>query len=216
METQDQRKTQMLTLYYAPHSRATRAYQLLDELGALDQVRIETVKIARMDGSGGADPRNPHPEGKVPVLVHDGVEIWESAAIFLYLTDLFPTAKLGPLPGDRLRGRYLSWLVWYAGVMEPVMHFKMMGIDNPGLRRSFRSYDEASARLIAALEAGPWLVGESYTAADLLIGSTFGWMESMTPDNAAVRDWVERCKARPAVARTAEFERKQIAAHQVG
>lgn len=197
----------MLTLYYSPQSRATRAYQLIDELGAFDEVRIETVKIARNDGSGGADPKNPHPDGKVPMLVHDGVEIWESAAIFLYLTDLFPKAKLGPLPGDKLRGRYLSWLAWYAGVMEPVMHFKMMDIDHPGLRHTFRSYDEAAARLIKALEAKPWLVGDSYSAADLMIGSTFGWMPSMTPDNAAVKDWVKRCGERPAVARTLEHER---------
>ena len=201
----------MLTLYYAPRSRGTRAYQLVDELGVLDQVKTEVVAIKRMDGSGGKDPNNPHPEGKVPMLVDDGVEIWESAAVFLYLTDSFPQAGLGPVVGDPLRGRYLSWLAWYAGVLEPVMHFKFLNIDNPALHRTFRGYDEAAARLVEALEASPWLVGDNYTAADLLIGSTFAWMRDLTPDSAAVKDWVSRVEARPAAKRTAEHEAKLMA-----
>ncbi|MFD0981844.1 glutathione S-transferase family protein [Tropicimonas aquimaris] len=198
----------MLTLYHAPQSRATRAYQLVDELGALDKVAIKTVTIPRRDGTGGRDPSNPHPEGKVPTLIHDGEVIRESPAIFLYLTDLFPEAGLGPLPGQPGRGSYLSWLAWYGGVMEPVMHFHMFGIDHPGLANTFRGYDEMVERLCTALADAPWLLGERYSAADLLIGSTFAWMPDAIPDDPKVRDWVARCAARPAVARTAAYEQK--------
>ncbi|WP_116133154.1 glutathione S-transferase family protein [Tropicimonas sp. IMCC34043] len=196
----------MLTLYHSPRSRATRAYQLLDELGVLDRVTVETVAIARQDGSGEPDPRNPHPEGKVPTLVHDGEMVWESAAIFLYLTDMFPEAGLGPLPGQKGRGGYLSWLAWYGDVLEPVVHFRFLGIDHPGLFRTFRGYDEMAARLVSTLETRPYLLGDTFSAADLLIGSTFGWLPQMTPDNDAVRDWVARVTDRPAARRTAERE----------
>lgn len=196
----------MLTFFYAPMSRATRVYQLLDELGALDKVTLETVSIARQDGTGGPDPRNPHPEGKVPLLVHDGEMVWESPAIFLYLTDLFPEAGLGPLPGQKGRGSYLSWLSWYGGVMEPVVHFKFLALDLPELARTFRTYDDLAARLAGTLEKTPYLLGEEFSAADLLISSTFAWFPLLTPDNAAVKDWVSRCSGRPAAKRTAEHE----------
>ncbi|WP_163473498.1 glutathione S-transferase N-terminal domain-containing protein, partial [Klebsiella michiganensis] len=84
----------MLTLFHSPNSRSTRIVALLKELDALDRVRIEIVTIPRRDGSGGRDPRNPHPDGKVPLLVEDGVQIWESSAIVQHLADLFPEAGL--------------------------------------------------------------------------------------------------------------------------
>lgn len=100
----------MLTLFHAPRSRSTRIITLLRELDAIDKVAIEIVDITRSDGSGRKDLKNPHPEGKVPLLEHDGVFIWESIAIIQYLTDLFPQKKMAPAPGDPQRGRYLSWL----------------------------------------------------------------------------------------------------------
>ncbi len=85
------------------------------------------MNIPRMDGSGAADPDNPHPDKKVPALVHDGVLVTESAAIFAYLTDLFPHAGIAPVVGDEKRGPYLSWLAYYAGVIEPVVSFETAG-----------------------------------------------------------------------------------------
>lgn len=202
----------MLKLYYSPRSRATRAYQLLDELGALDKVTIETVAIPRRDGSGGRDPKNPHPDGKVPVLVHDGELIWESPAIFLYLTDLFPEAGLGPLPDQKGRGSYLSWLAWYGDVVEPVVHFRFLEIDHPGLYSTFRGYGEMTARLAAALSKTPYLLGDRYSAADLLVSSAFTWAPDMAPDDPSVKAWIARCGERPSVARTAEFEAKSAPA----
>src|SRR5262245_16832534 len=98
----------MLTLHHAPRTRSSRIVWLLEELEAPYQIQYTT--IARADGSGGPDAANPHPDKKVPALVHDGALITESAAIILYLTDLFPEAGLGPRVGDRQRGPYLSWL----------------------------------------------------------------------------------------------------------
>ena len=119
----------MLTLFHAPRTRSTRVVALLAAMKRLGEVDVRLVYIPRVDGSGGPDAGNPHPEGKVPLLVHDGVAVRESAAIMLYLTDLFAgTDGLGVPVGDPLRGRYLAWLAWYAGVLEPVMVLDAAGL----------------------------------------------------------------------------------------
>ena len=182
----------MLTLYHSPHSRSTRIIGLLHAMGILDRVTVRIVSIPRQDGTGGRDPLNPHPEGKVPVLMHDGVEIWESAAIMLYLTDLFPASEFGVSVGDPQRGRFLSWLSWYGGVMEPVIVFSHMGLEDPVLHATFRGMPEIFARIRKALEQGPWLMGDRLTAADLLVASPFLWFKDATPDDPLIRDWVDR------------------------
>ncbi|PWW02130.1 glutathione S-transferase [Hoeflea marina] len=202
----------MLTLYHSPYSRSSRIVRLLDELGILDQVEIRIVGISRIDGSGSADPANPHPEGKVPLLVHDGVEIWESSAIILYLTELFPDAGLGRPIGHRDRGALLSWLAWYGDVMEPVMVVELTGLSHPILTSTFRGVKEMTARLANQLQETPYILGDAYSAADLLLSSTFVWMPKATPDVPAIRDWVARCQARPSAARLLEYDRKLLEA----
>jgi len=191
----------MLTLYHAPQSRSSTIVLLLEELRITDRVILHQVSIPRHDGAGARDPANPHPEGKVPLLVDGDVAIRERGAIILYLTDMFPEAGLGPLVGDAKRGAYLSWLDWYGSVFEPVFIFKMMEIDNPVLHSTFRGMVEAVEAIESALANGPYLLGDTYSAADLLVASPFAWMPAMTPDSPVVRDWIARCEARPAVAK---------------
>lgn len=196
----------MLTLYHSPHSRSTRIIGLLHAMDIMDRVKVQIVSIPRQDGSGKRDPLNPHPEGKVPLLVHEGVEIWESSAIMLYLTDLFPEAGLGVPHGDPRRGRYLSWLSWYGGVMEPVILTSHMGIEHPALDATFRGVPEMTARLSNALEQGPWLMGDQMTAADLLVASPFLWFTESLPDDLAIREWVGRIANLPWQEQVAEYE----------
>lgn len=190
----------MLTLIHAPNTRSTRILQLIKEMGIEDRIEIRPVGIVLHDGSGAPDPANPHPERKVPALIHDGTTITESGAIMLYLTALFPDSGLAPKPGTPARGTYLTWLFWYQGVMEPVMMMKAMGIEHPGLMRNFRGLDEVNARIAAALRNGPWLCGETYTAADLICASAYTFLPQFLPEDAATRDWVARCVARPSLA----------------
>jgi glutathione S-transferase len=190
----------MLTLYHAPQSRSSRMLWLLEEAGAPHQVKI--TDIPRMDGSGAPDPADPHPDKKVPALVDDGVLITESAAICVYVTDKFPAAKLGPAVGDRLRGPYLSWLAYYAGVIEPVVTIEFAQLANhPVLTRTFRGRDEMNARILGALEHGPYLLGEQFSAADVLIGSLAQYMRQMLPPEARIDEYVARISGRPALAR---------------
>jgi glutathione S-transferase len=190
----------VLTLYHAPQSRSSRIIWLLEELGADYEIRY--VDIPRMDGSGSPDPANPHPDKKVPALVHDGMVVSESAAICLYLTDLHPQSDIGPQVGDPERGPYLSWLAYYAGVIEPVVtiEFAQLG-DNAVLARTFRGRKEMHQRIVDALAARPYLLGDSFSAADLLIGSVGQWARQALPPGEPVDAYLGRLFGRPALAR---------------
>lgn len=201
----------MLTLFHAPTSRSTRIVMLIDEMQIWDKIEIRKVDIIFRDGTGRIDPANPHPEGKVPALLHDGTLITESGAIMLYLTALFPEAGLAPKPGTSRRGEYLTWLFWYQGVQEPVMMAEMMGIAHPGFARNFRGLAEIAARLHKALESGPWLCGE-FSAADMLCASAFTFMPQLMPDDPLVRDWVARYAARASLAHAKAYDEALAAA----
>lgn len=190
----------MLSLFHAPQSRSSRVIWLLEELGA--DYDIAYTDIPRPGGSGRPDPNNPHPDKKVPALVHDGTLITESAAIFLYLTDLYPDAGMGPRVGDPLRGPYLTWLAYAGNVFEPVMHFEMLKIeDNPGLQRTFRGRAELHRRFSDALAKGDYLLGDRFSAADILYVSSAQWFRSALPEGRIFDDYLARCTERPALER---------------
>jgi glutathione S-transferase len=190
----------MLTLHHAPQSRSSRIVWLLEELGADYEVRV--TNIPRMDGSGASDAANPHPDKKVPALVHDGVLVTESAAIVLYLTDLFPAAGCGPTVGDPGRGPYLTWLAYYAGVIEPVVNLAFSGLsEHAGMQRTFTSRAAVDRRILEALEPGPYLLGERFSGADVLVASLGQWARDMMPAGPVVDAYLQRCLARPALAR---------------
>ena len=190
----------MLTLHHAPQSRSSRILWLLEELGT--DYELVITDIPRMDGSGAADPHNPHPDKKVPALVHDGTVITESIAIIQYLADLHPEAGLAPSIGDAARGPYLTWLAYYAGVVEPVVTFNYAGLaDNELLQRTFRDGAAVQRRIAAALDANPYLLGDRFSAADLLFASMGHYMRDAMPPGQRVDDYLQRCGSRPALAR---------------
>lgn len=196
----------MLTLIHAPMSRSTRIVQLLEALNARDKVEIRIVDIPRADGSGGPDPKNPHPEKKVPLLLHDGQMIRESNAIMVHLTTLFPDAGLAPAPGTPEHGAYLSWMAYYGNVMEPVIVGAVAGLSHPILDKSFRGPSEMHAMLASALETQPFLMGERYSAADMLLASPFLWFRQAMPDVAIIQDWAARCEAHPSFAAARAYD----------
>ncbi|MGY4398673.1 glutathione S-transferase [Sphingomonas sp. UYAg733] len=184
----------MPTLYHAPQSRSGRIVWLLEELGTSYDLRH--VGIVYGDGSGRRDPANVHPDGKVPALVDDGMLITESLAVALHLTDRFPEAGLGALVGDPLRGAYLTWLAWCAGELEPMIFAQMTGAgDDP---RAKAGFDAAVARIDAALAAGPYMMGDRFTAVDVMVGGTLGWARSVMPPSAALDAYLARLTERPA------------------
>lgn len=202
----------MLTLFHAPRSRSTSILVLIEELGISDQIDIVEVSVARQDGSGGPDARNPHPEKKVPYLTDGDDHVRERGAIVAYLTDRFPSAGLGRPVGHKQRGQFLSWLFYYQGVMEPVLVHSFAGLEHPALDATFRDMDAVVARLGDALEDQPYLLGEDYSAVDLLLSSPFQWMPDRAPERPSVQAWLKRCAERPALSAIMERERADAAA----
>lgn len=190
----------MLTLHHAPRSRSSRIIWLLEELGAPYEIKI--TDIPRQDGSGASDAENPHPDKKVPALVHDGAVITESVAIIQYLTDLFPQAGIAPKIGDPQRGAYLTWLAYYAGVIEPLVVMSVSELsEHPVLKRNFTSLDAMNRRLLDALKAGPYLLGDKFSAIDILIASLGQYARKALSPEPVVDEWLKRCASRPALAR---------------
>jgi glutathione S-transferase len=201
----------MLTLFHSPESRSVTIMSLIEEMGIRDKIDLRVVTIPRMDGSGGRDPANPHPEGKVPALVHDGVVITERAAIILQLTTLFPDSGLAPKVGTPEWGAFAGWLAWYQGVLEPVVILEGAGVTHPWLTAAIRDHKTAAARLRGALEKGPWIMGETFSAADILLHGPYAWFREATPDDPLIRDWVDRCMARPASAKVRTDDASRMA-----
>src|SRR5512134_2269641 len=195
------RRSPVITLFHHPRSRSTRFIFLLEELEAPYQIKLVTTR--RSDGTGAVDPANPHPHGKVPAISDDGVVVFESPAIALYLTDRFPKNKLGPLAGERERGAYLSWLCYYTGVLEPGFMSKYMNVDVPRGSAGWVAMEEAMPAVIRILSQGPYILGDRFSAADVLYGTTFAmFLDSpLMPKSAVVEDYVTRIASRPAFAR---------------
>lgn len=193
------------TLFHSPNTRSSCVVALIAEMGLTPgkDIDICTVSVTRADGSGGPDPVNPHPEGKVPFLTHGAEALRERGAIMLYLTDLFPEAGLGPREGEAGRGAYLSWLFYYHSVVEPVVLLKMSGLAHPFFAAAIRDFATMVDTLEEALSKGPWLMGERFSAADLLISGPFLWLPTLMESRPVLRRWVEAVAARPSMTEVA-------------
>ncbi|WP_375175655.1 glutathione S-transferase family protein [Pseudooceanicola sp.] len=200
----------MPILYHAPFSRSSTVAALVYELDA-PEIEIRQVSVTRQGGKGGPDPANPHPEKKVPFLVDGAEEVRERAAIMTYLTDAYPKAGLGPLPGEAGRGAYLSWLSYYQGVMEPLILLWFSKLSAPAFADSLRDMETMYRHLEDTLAQGPWLLGERFTAADLLCSSPFGWVPGLGEGHPVIEDWVKRCSERPSMRRVAEEDARAMA-----
>lgn len=192
----------MITLFHRARTRSTRFIFLLEELGAPYQIQFVTTRSRE---GGAVDPANPHPHGKVPAISDDGQIVFESAAIALYLTDRFPANRLGPLVGEPDRGAYLSWLSYYAGVLEPALMSKFMNVEVPRVTAGWVPLEEALAAVLKLLTPGPYMLGGRFSVLDILYGTTFAMFASspVMPKSAVTDDYVRRVVARPA------FERAQ-------
>lgn len=189
----------MFTLYHSPASRSSRFIWLLEEIGV--EYQIVYCTIVRRAG-GVADPKNAHPEKRVPALVHDGTLVTEQAAIALYLTDALPEAGLGVSVGHAGRAAYVSWLAFYAGEVDPVYNTRWLygdRLDPITLRDQARISDRVSK----ALAKGPYLLGKQFSAADILVSGPFEWDAALVGDNSAIQGWLADLAARPAAERAA-------------
>ena len=192
----------MITLYHAPRSRSSRIIWLLEELGA--EYQIELVPIMRGDGSGAPAPDSYaaiNPLKKVPAIkVYDEI-VYESGAICLYLTDSHPKRDIGPLPGHNDRAEYVRWLFFYSGVLEPASTARFQGWDKDK-PTGFGAFEEAEAIFSKQLESAPYMLGERFSAADVLFGSAVQFFKgNLLPARKHYDDYLARLAARPAFQR---------------
>ncbi len=196
----------MITLYHAPNSRSSRFLWLLEELGQPYETKL--ISIRRGDGTGRQDEayRKIQPHAKVPAIDHDGTIVFESSAIALYLADAFPEAQLGPRIGDPRRGAFVTWLAYYTGVMEPAFVSKSLGFETTNSMTGWAPTEEILAHINAQLARGPYMLGEAFSTADILYGSTFMLFKGspLLPANPLHDAYVERLLARPAFHRADE------------
>lgn len=194
----------MITLFHYPQTRSSRFIFLLEELGAPYEIE-QLQSLVRADGSTVKDPSNPHPHGKVPAIRDNetGEVIYESPAIALYLTDKFPKAGLGPTVGQTGRGAYLSWLVYYGSVLEPAFMSKFTNTPVPRPQAGWVEMEQAMGHVIAQLSKTPYLLGDAFSAADVLYGTTFAMFgkSPMMPKSEVIDLYVKHVTERPALAR---------------
>jgi glutathione S-transferase len=200
-------------LFHAPNSRSTGTLLLLEELGAPYELRVLNLKAG--------EQRQPaylavNPMGKVPALRHGDALITEQVAIFLYLADLFPEAGLAPSVGDALRGPYLRWMVFYAACFEPALVDRALQRD-PGRQSTspYGDYDTMLGTLLGQLARGPWMLGERFSAADVLWGMSLTWTTrfGLVPERTEIKAYLNRFNMRPALARITARDAELAAAH---
>jgi glutathione S-transferase len=152
-----------------------------------------------------------NPMGKVPAIRHRGVTVTECAAICAYLADAFPEAGLAPALDDPARGTYLRWMFFGAGPLEAAVTAKSLGWQVPPERQGmvgYGNFDQMVDALETAIEAGPFILGDRFSAADVYVGSQIGWgLQFKTlPERPTFAAYAARIQARPAAVRAAELD----------
>jgi glutathione S-transferase len=198
----------MITLYHAPQSRSVRPRWLLEEIGT--DFKIVPIDMSKQEHKSEAHLRV-HPHGQVPALTDDGLTLIESAAICMHLADKFPAAKLAPALGTPERGRYYQWIVYSIATLEPpVLQVFMNTVQLPEAERSAaqatagrEKFAEVAKVIVDGLGGHPYLLGEQFSAADVMIGSTLAWASFMglLDGQPVLATYVERLVQRPAYQR---------------
>ncbi len=197
-----------MKLYYAAQTRATRPRWLLEEMGV-------PYTLVRLDMSK-KEHKSPaylsiHPHGQLPAFQDGDLTLFESAAICAYLADKFPEKNMAPTIGTPERGLYYQWLIYSMATLEPpivqvILHTVML----PEAQRSAAQADEGRKNfavvaqvLEKALSGKQFLVGDRFSAADIMIGSTLGWaqMLGMLGGHPVLEAYVGTLAARPAFQR---------------
>jgi glutathione S-transferase len=200
-----------ITFYHSPQSRSAGTLILLEELGADYDMRVLDLQKGEQRQSGylGVNPM-----GKVPAIVHDGALVTEQGAVYTYLADLYPEAGITPAIGDALRGPYLRWLFFYGSSFEPALVDRSQKREPaPAATSPYGDYDTMLKTLFDQLARGPYLLGDRFTAADVLWGSALRWttMFKLVPETPSVKAYVERVTSRPAAQRAAKKDAEILA-----
>ena len=196
----------MMKLYWAPQSRAFRALWLMEEAGC----PYERVLIDIRNGQQSTlEFRAINPMMKVPALTDGAATVAESAAICAYVAERVPEAKLAPPAGDPARGRYLQWLFFAATNIEAAFTQKFTKLELPSMSAGWGSFERVMDVLGESLGQRPWILGERFSAADIMLGADLNYglnIFKIVEPRPEFTAYVARCTARPAFQRAMEIE----------
>ena len=203
-----------ITLYYSPQTRATGARVLLEELKVPYTLHVLNMKAGEQRQP---DYLSINPLGKVPAVRIGETLVTEQGAIYLYLADLFPEAGLAPGLRDPDRGAYLRWLFIYGSCFEPAVVDRYMKREPGSMNETpYASYESLIDLLEETLKTGPYLLGERFTAADLLWGIALRWttMFGLVEARPAFQAYMERIGNRASIQKVSAEDVAMVAEHE--
>jgi len=194
----------MITLYFAPRTRAFAVLWLLVEIGV-------PYTLRRLDLTKG-EHKTPelmklNPFGKLPTLTDDSTVVTERAAIATYLADRYALGRLAPRLEDQNRAEYLRWMFFSVGVMEPLFLAKFKQVELPPGQAPWGTFETANAVIDAQVAKGPYILGDTFSAADVMMGTMIRWglmWEVVAGEHLA--GYVQRLEARDAFRRAQAIE----------
>jgi glutathione S-transferase len=197
-----------MKLYYWPKTRAFRALWMLEELRA--PYELAFVNIRAGDQNEPAFCRV-NPMSKLPALEDGSVRVAESGAVLLYLADRYPETALGVPLHDPSRGRFLQWMFFTGSCLEPAMAERVTGAQSNSVSFGWGDLGRVEHAIENALEEGPWLLGDQFTAADILAASTLqiGFIAKLIEPQGVLFDYVERSLAREGYERASAIDRRE-------
>ena len=165
---------------------------------------MEQIDIRSEDRKDSDDFTRASPMGKVPAIIDGEVAMAESAAICLYIADRYRSGELAPALDDPDRGRFLYWLMYTPAVVEPAMIEKVSNVESNRVRNGWGDFDTMISTFDAALDGNAWILGDQFSAADVMLGSSahFLRMFKMLPETSNIADYADRCVAREAFQRS--------------
>ena len=192
-------------LYWCPNTRANRVVWMLEELGLdYETVHVDVFRPQRSDELLAVSPM-----GKVPALEDGDVRMCDSSAICLYLADRYGPGVFAPGLDDADRGRFLQWMIFAPGVIEPSVTEMFGGAAGDPRTNGWGDFDRMIRAWEQGLGDGPWILGERFTAADVTLGATGVLCQrfKLFRGHPALSDYIARCERREAFRRALAVDR---------
>ncbi|MEQ8860993.1 MAG: glutathione S-transferase family protein [Pseudomonadales bacterium] len=197
----------MLDIYHVAGTRSLRVIWLCEELGlAYRPIPVDFSAAYRATPAW----RALNPVGKVPVMKDGELTLFESGAMVQYLVDRYGDGRLQPPPGTPEHARYLQWS-WFAEstfarpLGEMVNHRREFpDAEVPAVLEEMARRTELCLHAVAdATAEGPYLLGDAFSAADVMMGYSLFLSEHLIPDRLpdGVLPYWQRLAARPAFQR---------------
>ncbi|MBA4110910.1 MAG: glutathione S-transferase [Leptothrix sp. (in: Bacteria)] len=201
-----------VTFYHSPNSRSAGVLVLLEELNADYDTFVLNLKAGEQRQAAYLAI---NPMGKVPAIRHGNAVVTEQAAVYQYLAELYPEAGLAPQIGSPLRGPFLRWLAFYGASFEPaVVDRAQKHAPAPPSTCPYGDFDTMFKTVTDQLARGPYILGEQFSAADVLWANALHWttMFQLVPQTPVLQAYIERVTSRPAAARAAAKDQQLVAA----